>query len=86
MERMVVLSRGDKLSLRDVPLEIKEGKAPVAASGPLKGTTSMQEAEKKMIMQALRDNRSNRTRAAEQLGISRRTLHRKLHEFQLEEY
>lgn len=86
MERMVVLSRGDKLTLRDVPPEIKEGKAPVAASGPLKGTTSMQEAEKKMIMQALNDNRSNRTRAAEQLGISRRTLHRKLHEYQLEEY
>lgn len=86
MERMVVLSRGDKLSLRDVPLEIKEGKAPATSSGPLKGATSMQEAEKKMIMQALNDNRSNRTRAAEQLGISRRTLHRKLHEFQLEEY
>ncbi len=86
MERMVVLSRGDKLSLRDVPLEIKEGKAPAASSGSLKGATSMQEAEKKMIMQALSDNRSNRTRAAEQLGISRRTLHRKLHEFQLEEY
>ncbi|MEX2607562.1 MAG: sigma-54 dependent transcriptional regulator [Kiritimatiellia bacterium] len=86
MERMVVLSRGDKLTLRDVPPEIKEGKAPVTSTGPLKGATSMQEAEKKMIMQALSDNRSNRTRAAEQLGISRRTLHRKLHEFQLEEY
>lgn len=86
MERMVVLSRGDKLTLRDVPQEIKEGKAFVASAGPVKGATSMREAEKKMIMQALRDNRSNRTRAAGQLGISRRTLHRKLHEFQLEDY
>jgi two-component system, NtrC family, response regulator AtoC len=86
MERMVVLSRGDKLTLRDLPAEIKDGSAALKTTGPLRGATSMQDAEKKMIMQALDDHKGNRTKAAEQLGISRRTLHRKLHEFDLREY
>jgi DNA-binding NtrC family response regulator len=36
-----------------------------------------------MILAALKSNKNNRTRAAEQLGISRRTLHRKLNEYGL---
>jgi DNA-binding NtrC family response regulator len=84
VERMVVLGRGEKLTLRDVPSEVKEGGGTLSRlPAPLKGATSMREAEKKMIVQALDANRGNRTRAAEQLGISRRTLHRKLHEFDL---
>ncbi|MDF3130458.1 sigma-54 dependent transcriptional regulator [Kiritimatiellaeota bacterium B1221] len=87
MERMVVLSRGDKITLRDLPSEVKEEGGPVKSGpGPLRGATSMQEAEKKMIMQALDDHKGNRTKAADQLGISRRTLHRKLNEFDLREY
>ena len=39
-----------------------------------------------MIMQALDDHKGNRTKAADQLGIPRRTLHRKLNEFDLWEY
>ena len=85
VERMVVLARGDKLGVRDVPVEVREGTT-TKAKGALKGATSMQEAEKQMIKQALVDQKGNRTRAAEQLGISRRTLHRKLHEFELTDF
>jgi len=83
IERMVVLARGDKLTVRDVPVEVREGQNSSKASGPLKGVTSMQEAEKRMIRQALDDNKGNRTLAAKQLGISRRTLHRKLNDYGL---
>lgn len=84
VERMVVLARGDKLTLRDVPAEVRSG----TGGSPLRntalaGATSMEQAEKAMIEQALEANDGNRTRAAEQLGISRRTLHRKLNEFDL---
>jgi DNA-binding NtrC family response regulator len=85
VERMVVLARGEKLTLRDVPAEVKED-SPSRPSGALKHATSMQQAEKQMIKQALVDQKGNRTRAAEQLGISRRTLHRKLHEFDLMDF
>ncbi len=83
VERMVVLSRGDKITLRDVPREVREGGNGGKTAGPLAGAVSMEQAEKRMIEQALNDNDGNRTLAAKQLGISRRTLHRKLNEFDL---
>lgn len=84
VERMVVLARGDKITLRDVPAEVREGGGGGGrSSAPLAGAVSMQQAEKRMIEQALADHGGNRTLAAKQLGISRRTLHRKLNEFNL---
>ena len=42
------------------------------------------EAEKRLIIRALRECNGNRTEAAVKLGLSRRTLHRKLHLYHLE--
>jgi DNA-binding NtrC family response regulator len=42
------------------------------------------EAEKQLIARALKEGGGNRTLAAQKLGMSRRTLHRKLHLYQLE--
>ena len=82
LERMVVLSRGDKLTLRDVPAVIRDavrqGVAPRAS-----GELTIDEAEKQMIIRALKTHEGNRTLAAKELGISRRTLHRKLNEYGL---
>lgn len=83
VERMVVLARGNKLTLRDVPAEVREGGSGSKGAAPLQGALSMEEAEKRMIEQALADQDGNRTLAAQQLGISRRTLHRKLNAFGL---
>jgi DNA-binding NtrC family response regulator len=44
----------------------------------------VREAEKELIARALRESGGNRTEAAGKLGMSRRTLHRKLHTYQLE--
>ena len=41
----------------------------------------MDEAERMMIVSALKEHEGNKTKAAEQLGISRRTLHRKLKQY-----
>ncbi|MFT5121615.1 MAG: two-component system response regulator AtoC [Kiritimatiellia bacterium] len=84
IERMVVLCRGDKLTLRDVPAEMKASNGRGLVN-PLTSGVSLEEAEQQMIMAALKANDNNRTRAAEQLGISRRTLHRKLNEYGLRE-
>ena len=82
MERMVVLSRGNKLTGRDLPPGIR-----AVVPGPIKAglnpASSLEEANRQMIISALNAQKGNRTRAARQLGISRRTLHRKLHEFGL---
>ena len=39
---------------------------------------SVEENEKRLLRQALMEARGNRTQAAKLMGISRRTLHRKL--------
>ena len=44
---------------------------------------TVDEMEKRMVNQALEKTGGNRTRAAEKLGISRRTLHRKLNQYGL---
>jgi DNA-binding NtrC family response regulator len=52
------------------------GSAPAAApSGP---SLSVEENEKRLLREALIKARGNRTRAADLMGISRRTLHRKI--------
>ena len=45
---------------------------------------TLKEAEKQLISRTLQETEGNRTLAAQKLGMSRRTLHRKLHEFHLE--
>ena len=45
---------------------------------------SVKEAEKQLIMRALKECNGSRTDAARKLGMSRRTLHRKLHTYHLE--
>lgn len=82
IERMVVLARGDRLTLRDVPPHLRGGDEAGALRG---GGLSLEANEKAMIIRALKASDGNVTRAAEELGISRRTLHRKLNEYGLRE-
>jgi DNA-binding NtrC family response regulator len=42
------------------------------------------EGEKQLILRALKESGGNRTVAAKKLGLSRRTLHRKLHLYHVE--
>jgi DNA-binding NtrC family response regulator len=82
IERMIVLSRGEKLTVRDIPTAIRDGVQPrsVAVSA---ANLSLDEVEKQLIINSLKNHGDNRTKAAAQLGISRRTLHRKLNEYGL---
>ncbi len=82
IERMVVLTRNERLGVRDVPAYIRE-EAGDSAPPPRDGAYSLETAERELIERALKANGGNRTKAAEELGISRRTLHRKLNEYGL---
>ena len=89
IETAVVLCRGDKISLRDLPIEIRGGVPaipfPGKSAAPLaSGALDVKSAEKQLIIRALKDSGGNRTDAAKKLGMSRRTLHRKLHTYGLE--
>jgi two-component system response regulator AtoC len=88
VEGVVVLGRGETVSLRDLPPKIQNYHPMLEAAGApgrmAPSNLTVEEAEKQLIIRALQDCKGNRTEAAKQLGISRRTLHRKLHAFHLE--
>ena len=83
-ENAVVLRKGGKLSEFDLDPRFRSS-APSAASASGPGdaagaapTLSVEQNEKRILREALIKSRGNRTKAAELMGISRRTLHRKL--------
>jgi len=76
---MVVLSRGQRIGVRELPAQLRGAGGEEEKSSVQAGT--LEEMEKQAIVQALKAAGGNRTRAAEQLGISRRTLHRKIAEY-----
>ena len=79
-ENIVVLHRGGRLSEFDLEPKFRGGAPAGGAAGaaPLANPLSVEENEKHLLREALIKARGNRTRAAEFMGISRRTLHRKL--------
>jgi two-component system, NtrC family, response regulator AtoC len=88
-ENAVVLRRGGALSEYDLEEKYRGTPAPApaggtgGANGPGAGAApggsfSVEENEKRLLREALIKVRGNRTKAAELMGISRRTLHRKL--------
>ncbi|MHB1306615.1 MAG: sigma-54-dependent transcriptional regulator [Limisphaerales bacterium] len=91
VEGAVALCRGDKITLRDLPATVRagigggNGAEMPWARGPVedRGLT-LEAAEKQLIIRALQETSGNRTLAADKLGISRRTLHRKLHTYHLD--
>ncbi len=85
IEHAVVLSRGDKIAFRDLPANVRNGNVSNSRGEAFpQKTLSVREAEKNLIIRALKESNGNRTLAAEKTGMSRRTLHRKLHTYQLE--
>jgi len=83
IEHAVVLSRSERISLRDLPAAVRGG----AAGDPrlLQGKAlTVKDAERELIVRALKETEGNRTQAAQKIGMSRRTFHRKLHEYHLE--
>ena len=85
VERAVVLCEGDTLLMKHfqpgmaLSPNVKRGSQVITVqSGPL---TSIAEMEKMMILKALQEYEGNRTRAAEALGISIRTLRNKLRDY-----
>lgn len=79
LERMVLSARGTTLTLVDLPDEFVEPMADGGALPPGKETLSA--LERTLALRTLQQCGGNRTRAAEILGISVRTLQRRLKEW-----
>jgi DNA-binding NtrC family response regulator len=92
IEHGVVMATGPKITLRDLPMAVRQaagaplprGISPAKAFGEKMNPLDLQETERKLVLQALATTRGNVTAAAKKLGISRRTLHRKINEMNAE--
>jgi len=83
IESAVVLARTSIIEVEDLPVHI--GKAQNASSVSLEVGITLAEAEKQLIISTLASCAGNKTKAAEVLGIGRKTLHRKLQEYHIDE-
>jgi DNA-binding NtrC family response regulator len=90
IEHAVVLCKGDKITPRDLPHWVRNPAGSAGGGDPqrvlARNDLTVEEAEKQLIIRALKQTDGNRTLAAQKIGISRRSLHRKLHQYQLEDY
>jgi two-component system, NtrC family, response regulator HydG len=78
VERAVVLARGSRVELEDLPEEISEA-PPRGSSGGLARTLA--DVEREHILAVLTASGGNKAKAAERLGIGTATLFRKLKEY-----
>ncbi len=79
MECAVVLARGRRIELADLPEEVREAfSTPVAAAGAIR---TLDAVERDYIVAALELNGGNQARTAEQLEIGTATLYRKLRSY-----
>jgi transcriptional regulator with PAS, ATPase and Fis domain len=84
IERAILISNGTRLLPEHLfldPVDTANHSQPTLS---LKSGMTVREMEKQLITQTLQEVRDNRTRAAELLGISIRTLRNKLKEYKLE--
>ena len=83
IESAVVMARGSTIELHDLPPAVRNAQNAPAVRIPLGST--LDHGEREMIRATLNHQHGNKTRTAEILGISRKTLHRKMREYQLQD-
>jgi DNA-binding NtrC family response regulator len=84
IEHGVVMASGPQIGLRDLPAMVRsgQGEAPASPAAP-SGGLNLRDSETALILRSLEGCRGNRSEAAKKLGISRRTLHRRLKELNI---
>ena len=84
----MVLAQNDRIEMSDLSPNIREGLGefggPSVKLDLPETALTVKDAEKQLVVRALEEANGNRTLAAKKIGISRRTLHRKLHAYHLE--
>jgi DNA-binding NtrC family response regulator len=87
LERAVIVCQGPIVEKKHLPPNFGTAMPPAAAAADDPGTvrlgvgTTVEEAERQLIIKTLDATHNNKTRAAEILGISLKTLHNKLKEY-----
>jgi DNA-binding NtrC family response regulator len=81
VERAVALAEGDQIGPDDLPSQVRERRSTDVLAGALARGLTLAELEKEYINRVLTAEGGNKTRAAQRLGLDRKTLYRKLEEY-----
>ena len=82
IERLVVMTEGNSISIEGLPENIRRASS---TSTTVEGTeVILSEVEKKHILKVLHEKQENKTLAAEALGISLKTLYKKLKAYNID--
>ena len=86
IERAVALANGTQITPDDLPARIRaSGGAAAIIARSRQERLTMRDLEREYILDTLRYTSGNKSRAAELLGLDRRTLYRKLDEYRNED-
>jgi transcriptional regulator with PAS, ATPase and Fis domain len=83
IESAVMVSDGDYIAISDLPMNLQHYATGRREEIGTRAIRNIEEGERSIIEDALRQTNGNKAKAAEALGISTRTLYRKLEKFAL---
>ncbi|MEM6799052.1 MAG: sigma-54 dependent transcriptional regulator [Planctomycetota bacterium] len=88
VERAVLLSKGDTLGMLDLPMEVRSpgGSVPMTHYAGQTLKEALEGPERAIILEVLESNGWNRNQTADQLGINRTTLYKKMKRLGLEDH
>jgi DNA-binding NtrC family response regulator len=81
IERAVALSQRDEIDTVDLPSTLLERRSPDVLAEAAARQLTLSDLEREYIQQILDEEGGNKTRAAQRLGLDRKTLYRKLEEY-----
>ncbi len=81
LERGVALCQGELIADEDLPQHVRERRPADFLGTAVARRMSLEELEREFIEAVLADEAGNKTRAAQRLGLDRKTLYRKLDEY-----
>src|SRR3954471_6846958 len=81
VERAVALTEADQVGPDDLPPQVRERRSTDVLAGALARGLTLAELEREYINRVLTAEGGNKTRAAQRLGLDRKTLYRKLEEY-----
>ena len=81
IERLKILAENNEIRLEDIPFGIRMPKARTEAGSDFTIDMPLEEVEKNHILRTLSYNQGNKTKTAQSLGITIKTLYNKLHRY-----
>jgi transcriptional regulator with PAS, ATPase and Fis domain len=81
LERGVALCQGELIADDDLPPHVREKRSADFLGAAVARRMTLAELEREFIERVLEDEAGNKTRAAQRLGLDRKTLYRKLDEY-----